>query len=236
MKCEEIVKELKSISDPKCRECMARFSVGDESALGVSISYLMRLAQKICRKDHELAQELWETGIHEARLLACMVDEPENVTRKQMDEWVNDFRSWDLCDQCCSRLFDKTPIAYEKAREWVKDDKEFVRRAGFAMMAALSVHDKNAPDEKFRQFFPLIKEYSTDERNFVKKAVNWTLRAIGKRSLTLNEEAIKVAEEIRKIDSKSARWIASDTLRELKSEKVQKRLLRKKGGERREMN
>ena len=173
----------------------------------------------------KLAHDLWKTKIHEARILAGMIDEPEKVTEKQMEQWVKEFNSWDLCDQLCGNLFDKTRFAYKKIFEWSKREEEFVKRAGFVLIATLSVHDKRAKDKKFEQFFPIIKKHSIDERNFVKKAVNWALRQIGKRNISLNKKAIKVAREIQRIDSKSAQWIASDALRELKSEKVQKRLM-----------
>jgi len=141
-----------------------------------------------------------------------------------MDRWVEDFDSWDVCDQVTSRLFDKTPFAYKKVHEWTKRDEEFVKRAGFAMIAALSVHDKKASDKEFEKFLPMIVRESKDERNYVKKAVNWALRQIGKRNKALNRKAIKTAERIRKIDSRSARWIATDALRELKSDAVQRKL------------
>jgi len=175
-------------------------------------------------KDHAVAAGLWSTEIHEARLLAGFIDDPEKVTEKQMESWAADFDSWDIVDQVCSSLFDKTPFAYAKAVEWSSREEEFVKRAGFVLMAALSVHDREAPDKAFTKFLPTIKREATDERNFVKKAVNWALRQIGKRDLVLNAAAVKIAKEIQKIDSKSARWIASDALRELESDKVRKRL------------
>ena len=141
-----------------------------------------------------------------------------------MERWVKDFDSWDICDQLCGNLFDKTPFAYKKTFEWSKRKEEFVKRAGFVLMASLSVHDKKAGDGKFEQFMPIIKKHSIDDRNYVKKAVNWALRNIGKRNISLNEKAIKTAEEIKKFDSKSARWIANDAIRELTSDKVKKRL------------
>jgi 3-methyladenine DNA glycosylase AlkD len=153
-----------------------------------------------------------------------LVDEPERVTSEQMDEWAGEFDSWDVCDACCGNLFDKTRFAYTKALKWSKAGAEFVKRAGFSMMAELAVHDKSAEDAKFIQFFPAIKAGSTDDRNFVKKAVNWALRQIGKRNVRLNKKAIIVAEEIRKMDSKSAKWITADALRELKSPQVMKKL------------
>jgi 3-methyladenine DNA glycosylase AlkD len=223
MRCEEIIARLKREADPECAAGMARFGINPDKTLGVSIPLLWNLSKEI-GKDHELAGRLWSSGIHEARILAGVIDEPEKVTEKQMDRWVKDFDSWDVCDQVCSRLFDKTPIAYEKASEWTRRDEEFVKRAGFAMIAALSVHDKKASDKEFENFLPMIVRESKDERNYVKKAVNWALRQIGKRNKALNRKAIRTAERIRKIDSRSARWIAADALRELKGDAVQRRL------------
>ncbi len=215
---EKIINKLKKLGSKKNREGMARFGIETRYAFGINVTTLRKLAKEI-GKDHKLAQELWRTKFHEARILACLIDEPDKVTKKQMDVWVKGFNSWDLCDQCCSNLFDKTPFAWKKAIEWVKSNKEFVKRAGFTTMAVLAVHDKEAPDSKFIKFFPIIKKYSTDERNFVKKAVNWALRQIGKRNFDLRKKAIKTAEEILKEypDSKSAKWIANDALRELRA-------------------
>jgi 3-methyladenine DNA glycosylase AlkD len=223
MRYEEIIERLKRKADPECVAGMARFGINPDKTLGVSIPVLWNLSKEI-GKNHDLAAKLWRSGIHEARILAGIIDEPEKVTEKQMDRWVRDFDSWDVCDQVCSRLFDKTPLAYKKAYEWTKRDEEFVKRAGFVMMAALSVHDKKASDKEFEKFFPVIIREAEDERNYVRKAVNWALRQIGKRNKALNKEAIQTAERIRKIDSKSARWIATDALRELRSDAVQRRL------------
>ncbi|MHC4455500.1 MAG: DNA alkylation repair protein [Planctomycetota bacterium] len=219
----EVLKKLKSMANPESAEGMARFGIKSENAYGVSIPDLRRLARQI-GKNHALAGQLWSSGIHEARILAGMIDNPKQVTESQMERWVKDFDSWDLCDQCCSNLFDKTVFAYHKAIEWSARRREFVKRAGFVLMAVLAVHDKDADDDQFIQFFPIIKRQSTDERNFVKKAVNWALRQIGKRNRALNQAAIDVGQEIKTNDSKAARWIAADTLRELTSEKVQSRL------------
>lgn len=206
---------------------MARYGINLKNTYGISSYELQRLAKEM-GKDHSLAQQLWASSIHEARILASMVDKPEMVTDAQMESWVKDIDSWDVCDQCCSNLFDKTKFAYQKAEVWSKREEEFVKRAGFVLMAALSIHDKKAADEDFLKFLPMIKRESPDERNFVKKAVNWALRQIGKRNLNLNKIAIKTAKEIRQIDSKSARWIAGDAIRELTSEAVQKRLTKAK--------
>lgn len=219
----EILSKLKSLGDPKAVEGMAKFGINTKQAYGVSIPNIRALAKKIGR-DHNLAQKLWSSGIHEARILAGIVDEPKLVTEEQMDTWVKSFDSWDVCDQCCSNLFDKTKFAHQKAAQWSKRREEFVRRAGFTLMATLAVHDKNARDEDFIAFLPLIKNASADERNFVKKAVNWALRQIGKRNARLSKRAVELAEEIQEIDARSAKWIASDAIRELTGKAVQKRL------------
>lgn len=206
---------------------MGRFGINVSHAFGVSVSQLREFAKReIGRKDHDLAEGLWASGVHEAQILATLIDDPRQVTEAQMDRWVQDFDSWDVCDGACSNLFDKTPFAYDKAREWSSREEEFVRRAAFALMAALAVHDKKADDEAFLRFLPIIKNASVDERNLVKKAANWALRQVGKRNSRLNAAAIATAQEIGGLDSKSARWIASDALRELQGEKVQARLKR----------
>jgi 3-methyladenine DNA glycosylase AlkD len=176
---------------------------------------LRRLAQEMGR-NHELAQELWTSGVHEARILATLIDEPGLVTRRQADRWARDFDSWDVCDQACQNLFRYTPWAFDQAARWARARREFVRRAGFALMAGLAVKAKAAADEQFEAFLPLIAGAASDERNMVKKAVNWALRGIGKRNARLRLAAIAAAEEIRKQNSRSARWIASDALRELR--------------------
>ncbi|MBU3978172.1 DNA alkylation repair protein [Patescibacteria group bacterium] len=220
MTVEEIITLLKSQENPKNVKGMARFGINSKNTLGISVPYLRKLAKEIGQtclpagRNHTLAQELWDSGFHEARLLAGFIDNHKEVTQKQMDAWVSDFDSWDVCDQVCSNLFNKTAFAFGKAHIWVKDEREFVRRAGFAMMAVLAVHDKKTSDEKFLEFFPSIKKYSTDERNFVKKAVNWALRQIGKRNNNLLKHAQALAKEIREIPSPASRWIAGDALRE----------------------
>jgi 3-methyladenine DNA glycosylase AlkD len=223
MQYEEILQQLKSLADPDAVAGMARFGINPKGTYGVSIPTLRKMAREIGR-DHTLAEQLWSSGVHEARILACFVDDPLMVTAEQMERWVADFDSWDICDQCCSNLFDKTNLAHEKAVEWSAREEEFVKRAGFALMAALAVHDKKAKDEEFIRFLPAIIRESVDTRNFVKKAVNWALRQTGKRNRNLNREAIATAKQIQEIDSNAARWIASDALRELASEKVQQRL------------
>lgn len=223
MNYESVIFKLKSCANLKNIASMTRFGINPKNTLGVSVPNLRKLAKQI-GKDHKLAQKLWLSRIHEARILASMIDDPKLVSKKQMDKWVKDFDSWDVCDQVCMNLFDKTPFSFKKAIEWTRSSREFVKRAGFALMACLAWHDKKASDKKFIRFFPVIKKESDDERNFVKKSVNWALRQIGKRNLKLNKEAIKTAEKIQKINSKTAKWIASNALKELQGLAVQKRL------------
>ncbi len=223
MQYDDILKKLKGLSDPKAVDGMARFGINPENTFGVSIPNLRKIAKET-GIDHALAQQLWASGIHEARILASMVDDPKRTTEEQMESWVKDFDSWDVCDGCCMNLFEKTRFAYQKAVEWSSNDKEFIKRAGFVLMARLAVSDKRADDKQFELFFPIIKREASDNRNFVKKAVNWALRQIGKRNLNLNGKALATAKEIQEIDSKSARWVATDAIRELTSQAVVERL------------
>jgi 3-methyladenine DNA glycosylase AlkD len=226
MKFERIINELESLSNPEEIEGRARFGINHTKTYGVRMPELRRIA-KNAGKDHELAEKLWNAGYGETKILAGLIEDPKMVTNDQMEKWVAGFDSWDVCDQCCINLFRKTPFAYKKIFEWSIREEEFVKRAAFAMIAVLAVHDKKAGDNKFEEFFPLIIKESIDNRNFVKKAVNWALRQIGKRNLNLNKKAVEIAEEISIIDSKSAKWIATDAIRELKSEKAQERLKKK---------
>jgi len=224
---EEIIKILKSKANSKNVEGMARFGINKKGTLGIPIPELRKLAKEI-GKNHKLANEIFNSGIHEARILAGYIAEPALMTEKEMDDWVMEIDSWDDCDQICSSLFDKTNFAYKKINEWSRRKEEFVKRTAFSLMACLAVHDKKAQDRQFSQFFDIMKREIGDERNFVKKAVNWALRQTGKRNLKLNKEAIRLAEEIAKMGEKSgssgAKWIASNALSELRSESVQKRL------------
>ncbi len=221
--CEQILEQLKSLGNPAAAEGMARFGINTEKAYGVSIPNLRDIARKI-GKNGPLAEELWSSGIHEARVLAGMIYPSADITDEQMEAWVREFNSWDLCDQCCNNLFRKSVDARRKAVEWSSRDGEFVKRAGFVLMACLAVHDKKARDEEFLEFLSLIKRESIDSRNFVKKAVNWALRQIGKRNLNLNQAAISTANKINETDSPSARWVAANAIRELTSDAVKKRL------------
>jgi 3-methyladenine DNA glycosylase AlkD len=194
-----------------------------EQRLGVSVPDMRKLAKRT-GKDHPLALQLWETGIAEARIVASMIADPRQLTGQQMEDWVKDFNSWDVCDQVCMNLFEKTPLAWSKIREWAEQEPEFVKRAAFALIACLAWHDKSATDAQFMELLPLFQQGATDPRNFVKKAVSWAMRNIGKRNPTLHQAAIGAAQEIQRINSKAARWIAADVLRELQSDAVAKRL------------
>jgi 3-methyladenine DNA glycosylase AlkD len=224
---EHVMDELRQRGSLKAVLGMARFGIQTGKALGVSIPQLRNVAKQI-GTHHELAQKLWKTGIHEARILASMIDDPENVSEDQMERWAADFDSWDVVDGCCGNLFDKTVFAIGKAHEWSKRKEEYIKRAGFVLMAEMAVHDKNALDKTFLDFLPVIVRESSDERNFVKKAVNWALRQIGKRNMILNAEATKTCADIKHFNSKSAKWIAADALRELTSASVRKKLQKTK--------
>lgn len=219
----DILKRLRTLGNERNRAGMARFGIETKNAYGIPIPVLRKLAREI-GTNRTLALKLWETEIHEAKLLACFIDDSEKVTQRQMEQWAKDFTSWDICDQCCGNLFDKTKYAYTKARQWSSRKEEFVKRAGFALMAALAIHDKHAGDSEFVKFLSLIRKESCDERNFVRKAVNWALRQIGKRNRFLNEKAIETGMKITHTDSRTAKWIASDALRELTNYKILKRL------------
>jgi len=221
------VATLKRLGEKKNVEGMARFGIRANKVLGVSKPKLDELAKKI-GKNHELGMELWRTGIHDARLLGVLISEAEQVSAKQMDCWVRDFDNWDVCDGSCCHLFVFAAPAWKKAFEWTRRKKEFEKRAGFALAAFLAVHDRRAADAIYLKFLKTIEREAWDDRNFVRKAVNWALRNIGKRNPLLNRAAIASAERIRRQDTRAALWIAADALRELRSEAVQRRLRRKR--------
>lgn len=209
----QLIKILKPLGNKENIVGMARFGIVPKNAIGVFVPKLRLISKKI-GKNQELAQKLWKSRIHEIKLIAIFIQEPEKINSKQMNFWVKDFYSWDICDQCCS-VWAKSKLSWQKPVTWAKSNKEFVRRAAFALIACLAVHDKTAKNKDYIKFFPLIKKYSTDKRNYVKKATNWALRQIGKRNWYLNKQAIKTAKDIKKIDSKSARWVASNAISEL---------------------
>ena len=221
--CERCLMELRSLGSSKNVKGMARYGIRAKKVFGVSKPKMDLLAKRI-GKNHQLALQLWGSGVHDARILAGMVDEPEQVTSAQMDGWVRDFDNWDVCDGTCCHLFAYARPAWQKALRWSGRKAEFQKRAGFALMAYLAVHDKNASDAQYLRLLPIIYQAATDNRNFVRKAVNWALRQIGKRNMKLNRAAIHEAEHIRELDSRAAHWIATDALRELRSEAVQRRL------------
>ncbi len=223
MKIEEVIKVLEDNKNIKNIEGMARFGINPEKAYGIRMPVLRKIAKDI-GKDHELALSLWDYDHHESKILATMIDDPVSVTSEQMDKWANSFETWDQCDQACLNLFDKTKYARCKIFEWYTSDKEFVKRTAYSLIAVLAVHDKSATDESFEEFYPIIIKGSDDNRNFVKKSVNWALRQIGKRNLNLNKSAIKTADEILELNTKSGNWIARNALNELKSDKIQERL------------
>lgn len=222
---KDVLQQLQSKAQPEQLQGMAKYGMTVEQRLGVSIPDMRKLAKEIGR-DHRLALGLWRTGITEARIVASMVGDPAKLTEDQMEDWVIGINSWDVCDQVCMNLFETSQLAWKKVADWSEREEEFVKRTAFSLIACLAWHDKKASDERFIGLLPLIIRGSTDERNFVKKAVNWALRNIGKRNLNLNQAAINAAEAIRRLDSKAARWIASDALRELESEAIQGRLRR----------
>ncbi len=214
---------LHPIPDEDLRGQMSRFGIATQGAvLGLRVPQIRAVARRIGR-DQVLAEALWETGVHEARHLAGMVGDPGKISAETMDRWVSDFDSWDVCDGCASNLFDRTPHAWAKIREWAADDREFVRRAAFAMIAVACVHDKSAPDSLFLDALPLLEQYAYDNRNFVRKAVNWALRNIGKRNPALRKAAIECAVRIREQNLPSARWIAADALREFRKLPIEKK-------------
>jgi 3-methyladenine DNA glycosylase AlkD len=220
---DETINKLKEMGDPNNVAGMARYGISTEGTLGVPMPALRSIAKQI-GKNHELALELWQSGLHEGRILAALVAEPLKTDREMMESWVHEFDSWDVCDQVCANLFSRAKAAYEVIPGWTASEEQFVRRAGFVMMAALAVHDKKASDAVFVGFFPLIEKGAGDDRNYVKKAINWAIRQIGKRNLDLREECVALSERLKVQDTPNARWIATDALRELNSPKVLARL------------
>jgi 3-methyladenine DNA glycosylase AlkD len=222
---KDVLDKLQSKAQPEQLKGMAKYGMTVEQRLGISVPDMRKLAKEI-GKDHKLALDLWRTGIAEARIVAGMVDDPAKLTEEQLEDWVKGINSWDVCDQVCMNLFEKNQLAWKKIIDWSEREEEFVKRTAFSLIACLAWHDKKASDEKFIELLPVIIRGATDERNFVKKAVNWALRNIGKRNLNLNRAAINAAKEIQRLDSKAARWVASDTLRELESDAIQSKLRR----------
>ena len=220
---DDVIVKLKSRARPEHLEEMTKYEIPREQRLCISVPELRKLAKEI-GKDHKLAVDLWGTGIGEARILATMIDDPDELTEEQMEDWVKDIDSWDVCDQVCMNLFRNNQLAWKKILDWSEREEEFVKRTAFSLIACLAWHDKKAADEEFLELLSIIVREAVDERNFVKKAVNWALRSIGKRNISLNKAAINTAKEIQRLDSRAARWIASDAIRELESNAIQNRL------------
>ena len=221
---DSLIKKLNSLANKDNVAGMQRFGIKGGKMLGISVTVIRKLAGEY-KRNHALALKLWESGIHEARIMASIIADPEQLDEKMMDKWTADFDSWDTVDQVCGNLYSRRPdLAYNKIGKWSRDNREFVRRAAFSLLCYLTVHDKTATDDKLAAYFPLIKKYSSDERNFVRKAVNWSLRQIGKRNKNLNKKAARLALELSKSADKNARWIGKDAYRELTDAKVRSRL------------
>lgn len=211
---DQVIEQLQTSARPDQLDGMARFGLTGARRLGVAVPDMRRIAKAVGR-DHGLALALYATGIPEAMMVASMIDVPAEVTDAQMEAWVVDFAAWDVCDQVCMNLFEKTPLAWQKIHDWSTRDEEFVKRAAFALIACLAWHHKTATDDQFVVLIPVIRAGATDERNMVKKAVSWALRNMGKRSPTLRTVALQTAQDLRQIDSRPARWIAADVQRDL---------------------
>ncbi|MGH7739080.1 MAG: DNA alkylation repair protein [bacterium] len=219
MRADKILTQLKVLKNERNIRGMARFGILGKNILGIPKPRLDAIARKI-GKDQDLSLALWKSEIHEARILASLIGIPAKVTSAQMEKWVKDFDAWNVCDQVCGNLFDRTPYAAAKALKWSGRKREYEKRAGFVLMAEMAVHDKRAPDSLFLSFLPVLRREAWDERNFVKKAVNWALRQIGKRNEKLRKAALAEAARVQKQDSVSARWIAADAIRELQNPKT----------------
>jgi len=224
---DDIVSKLKSKANPDNLEGMARYGISTTNRLGNSIPFLRKLAKEI-GKDHKLASKLWTKGIDETKILASMIGEENKLTEEQAEKWVADFNSWDVCDQVCMNLFRKLSFVKKKIKKWSEREEEFIRRAAFSLIACIAVHNKKMPDDEFIKFFPIIKQGSVDKRNYVKKAVSWALRNIGKKNENLNKEVTKFARELKCLQSKTAKWIARDTLRDIQREPVKNRWVKSK--------
>ncbi|MHA1917333.1 MAG: DNA alkylation repair protein [Candidatus Ranarchaeia archaeon] len=223
MDYDAVISRLKKYANPKAVEGMRRFGIKAGEVLGVSIPNIRKIAKEI-GVDHELAVKLWSSSCREYRILSCMIDDAKLVSELQLERMVSDFDSWEVCDQCCTNLLKDLDSPHQRAIKWSKKEEEFAKRAGYALMAVLAVHDKKSSDNVFEGFFKDIIRGSTDERNFVKKAVNWAIRQIGKKNMSLNQKCIKLSEELLELDSKSAKWIAKDAIKELTDEKILKRI------------
>jgi 3-methyladenine DNA glycosylase AlkD len=223
---KDALAELQRLSSTKVRDGMARFGIPSANAIGVPVGVIRKLAKKL-GTNHALAEALWQTGCYEARLLACFVDDPDEVTPAQMDRWCRDFDNWAVCDTACFALFDRTRHTFRKVEAWAKRTGEFQKRAAFALLASAGVHDKEATDAEFLKCLPLIEKAADDERNFVKKGVSWALRVIGRRSLKLHAASIALAQRLKMRPEAASRWIGNDAYRELSNPAIVRRLQEK---------
>jgi 3-methyladenine DNA glycosylase AlkD len=221
-----LVARLEALASHEDAAGMARFGIRGARVLGVPVRTLRAIARETGR-DHRLAGELWASGVHEARILASIVAEPPRVTRAEMERWAADLDSWDLCDQCCTNLWVRTPFARDQALVWSEREPEFIRRAGFVLIAQVAGKDGGAPVELLHRYLARAEAAAGDERNFVKKAVSWALRAVGRRSAALNEAAVAVVGRLRASEDHAARWVGGDALRELTSEQVAQHVARR---------
>ena len=225
---DSVVAWLKRTGTKREREGMARFGLPSDKAFGVSVGTMQRYAKEI-GQNHDLSLALWETGSYEARMMAAFVGEPDRLTPAQMDRWCKDFDNWGIVDTVCFKLFDQTPHAWSKVDQWSRREEEFEKRAGFALLACLALHDKAAVDDQFTRRLPLIEQASTDGRNFVKKGVSWAFRLIGRRNLALNEATVALSRRLKESPSASARWLGKGALKELTSPAVTRKLAAKRG-------
>ena len=218
-----ILAQLEALGTKAGRDGMQRYGIVAPKMFGVSVSQIQKLSKPF-KRDHDLALALWDTGWYEARMMAGFVDDPAQVTPSQMDRWANDFDNWAVCDHSCFHLFDRTPYAFDRIERWSRKRGEFQKRAAFALLASVALHDKEAPDEQFRRCFPLIEDAATDERNFVKKSLVWALRLMGERSRALNAETLDVARRLAASEDRTARAIGKEVIRELAKPAAAKRL------------
>lgn len=221
-----VIAELRRLSSKSVRDGMSRYAIPSDKAFGVSVGKLRQFAKRL-GKNHELALHLWQSGWYEGRMLATFVDDPDLVTAAQMDKWARDFDSWAICDTACFSLFARTPHAWKKVTQWAKRDDEFIKRAAYALLASLCLHDKEATDVSFKRGLVLIEKAAKDDRNFVKKGVNWALRCIGKRNASLNAAAIKTARRLAASEHPATRWVGKDALRDLTAPALAKRLTKR---------
>ena len=224
-----VLARLRGMADPSRISGLERYGIVARHALGIPVGDLRTLARKLGR-NQALSLSLWDTGIYEARLLAAFVGEPREVTRRQMDAWARSFENWAECDTACFSLFDRSEFAWAHARVWARRSKEFVKRAGFALMAALAQHDKKAADERFEPFLAVIEAEAGDDRNFVKKGASWALRGIGQRSPALRARALAIARRLAASPSLAYRFVGRDAIRELERPAVSRRKAKRAGG------